>query len=91
MFTVVPHQAVLVGRRRQRPNMRPVHLPLLHRHRYCLPSTTDLQHSEPQFKDGSVYRQNRPTVQDSNRKHRPCGVRKKSAKSSIQIQGPRIG
>ena len=28
---------------------------------YSLPSHTDLQSSEPQFEDGSVYRQNRPT------------------------------
>ena len=32
----------------------------------CLSSEMDLHGAEPQFKDGSVYRQNRPARRDSN-------------------------
>ena len=32
-----------------------------YRRGYCLPYDIDLQASQPQFEDGSVYRQNRPT------------------------------
>ena len=36
-------------------------MPLTRTKKYCLPSNLPLQSSQPQFEDGSVYRQNRPT------------------------------
>ena len=37
-----------------------------YRRGYCLPSETNLQRTQPQFEDGSVYRQNRPAYEGSN-------------------------
>ena len=39
-------------------------MPITRTERYCLPSNTALQTSQPHLEDGSVYRQNRPTQLD---------------------------
>ena len=46
---------------------------------YCLPYSTPLQSSQPQFEDGSVYRQNRPARRRSNS---PWGLRSLGSQSS---------